>query len=125
MIEPFIMITNNRKIADEFEKKYKVYYIEGTLIDVMLHARDFIHKGHRLLTHPLSGSVKPNETPYKTILISKIPGKTINIESLSIIEDSIHTALKLIKDKPAPKWSDKLLEDFSIIDFDLIYNAIN
>lgn len=33
--------------------------------------RDRIHEGHLLLSHPLSGSVKPNETPYKSVMIVK------------------------------------------------------
>lgn len=123
MIEPAIAITNNKMVLDELGSSMEVLYTEGTLMDVLILSRDYVHKGYRLLTHPLSGSVKPNETPYKTVLISKTNGKTIDMESLSIIESSIHTSEKLLKDKGTPKWSQKLLEDFRLIDFDLIMSA--
>lgn len=125
MIEQAIAVTNNKMAADKLEGKMEVIYIDGTLMDVLKISRDYIHKGHRLLTHPLSGSVKPNETPYKTILISKFNGKTIDVDSLSIIEYSIHTCEKLLKNKTTPRWPQKILDDFKLIDFDLIYNAIN
>lgn len=123
--EQSIIITNNPMARDKFSSKYDVIFVDGSLMDVLTTVRDRVHQGHRLLTHPLSGSVKPNETPYKTVLISKVNGKNIDMDSLTIIENSIHTAEKLLKDKGTPKWTDKLLDDFSLIDFDLIYHAIN
>ncbi len=59
----------------------------------MSYVRDKVHEGHELATHPLSGSVKPNETPYKTIMISEKKG-VLDFNSLKIIEDSIATAKK-------------------------------
>lgn len=86
-------------------------------------ARDYIHCGHNLLTHPLMGSVKPNETPYKTIVLSKNSRKSVNFKSLQYIEDSINTTQKFIKNYNTPHWNDKILTDFSLIDYDLIRNA--
>lgn len=125
MVEPLIIITNNPMVMNKMSNKLESVFIDGTLMDVLKHVRDYVHKGHSLLTHPLSGSIKPNVTPYKTVLISYINGKTIDIESLSIIESSIHTAEKLMQLKEIPKWSEKILDDFSLIDYDLIYHAIN
>lgn len=125
MIEPGILISNNSMVVGNMGEKYEVVFVDGALMDVLIYARDYIHKGHRLLTHPLMGSVKPNETPYKTVLISRVSGETTDMESLNLIEVSIHTAEKFIKDNKTPKWSKKLLEDFKLIDYDLIYNAIN
>lgn len=124
-MEPSIIITNNIMILEQFKNKHEIVYMECGLMDVLKAVRDRIHGGARLLTHPLSGSIKPNETPYKTVLISKSNGKTIDIESLEIIENSIHTAEKLIAQRGTPKWTEKLLEDFRLIDFELIYHAIN
>jgi hypothetical protein len=36
---------------------------------VLLTVRDHIHSGARLLTHPQAGSVKPYETPYRSVLV--------------------------------------------------------
>ena len=73
MREKAIIITNNVLSKEGFEKTADVLFVEGSLMDVMKTARDYVHKGHRLLTHPLMGSIKPNETPYKTIAISHKP----------------------------------------------------
>lgn len=92
-------------------------------MDVLVATRDLVHKGHKLLTHPLSGSVKPNETPYKSILVSDNP-QTMDMDSLIIIEDSITTARKFLEMKRHIVWPEDILEDFRVIDFELIKNAI-
>lgn len=125
MIEKAIIVTNNSLVMEKLNDRYEILYVDGTLMEVLILARDYIHKGHKLLTHPLSGSVKPNETPFKTVLISRSCGKTNDMDSLVMIENSIHTVEKFLRDKKAPEWNDRLLEDFRLIDYDLIFNAIN
>lgn len=85
-----LIITNNQIVMNEADPSFDRSFVDGTYEDVLLAVRDRIHKGHRLLTHPLSGSVKPGQTPYKSILISKDTAE-LHIESLKIIEDSIRT----------------------------------
>jgi hypothetical protein len=92
-------------------------------LDVLSEARDKIHEGHNLLTHPLSGSVKPNETPYKSLAIS-IERGSLDMDSLMIIEESIATARKFITGKKTPLWTEQILKDFQMIDFYLIKSAI-
>lgn len=125
MIEPLIIITNNPMSKEQFEKKYKVIHIDGTMMDILKKVRDYIHVGHKLLTHPLMSSIKPNETPYRTICISKDKLSKVDLQSLSIIEESIMTTEKFLKDFKTPQWNEKILLDFQLIDFDLIYHAIN
>jgi hypothetical protein len=119
-----IIITNNVLVHDKYNKKMDIIYLENySYLDILKFVRDKIHQGHKLLTHPLSGSVKPNETPFKTIAISTDKGK-LDLESLSIIEDSIVAAKKLIDCKKTPKWTEEILDDFRVIDFHLINGAI-
>ena len=66
----FIIITNNPRVQREYGDKYCIAYQECSFDEILYTVRDKVHKGHKLLTHPLSGSVKPNETPYKSIMIS-------------------------------------------------------
>jgi hypothetical protein len=98
-------------------------------MDVMKTARDYVHKGHRLLTHPLMGSIKPNETPYKTIAISLKADNGVNLDSLNLMENSIETSERLIHNRPPRNWSkdiiDRVYEDYRLIDFDLIHQAFN
>lgn len=67
---------------------FDIEYSDISYIGILTLVRDYIHKGHRLITHPLSGSVKPKETPYKSVLISA-DSVGLDAQSLSIIEESI------------------------------------
>ena len=80
ILESFTIITNNPMMSDSDFRSYIEFYnvsIEGILQIV----RKRIHKGFCLLTHPLSGSVKPTETPYKSVMITNKDG---NIDMLSL-----------------------------------------
>ena len=125
MVDPVLIVTNNKMVVDKAGDRYNIEFVEGTLMDVLKLVRDYVHKGHRILTHPLSGSVKPNETPYKTVLISRANGQTIDMDSLLLIEDSIMTAEKFLKENGTPDWPDEILGDFRFIDYDLISYVIN
>ena len=116
------VITNNSKVYDLFSKDWDVYYLDTSYKGVLRETRDYIHKGYKLLTHPLSGSVKPNETPYKTILVSE-DGNNLNLESLSIIEKSIESTEKFYIN--SNEINEEVLEDFREIDLSLIENVIN
>ncbi|MTI66402.1 MAG: GrdX protein [Firmicutes bacterium] len=118
-----IIITNNPLVKEELEKIIKVEYYYTDYMEILKKVRDRIHKGHKLLTHPLSGSIKPNETPYKSIMIS-MDKDDLDTDSLITIENSIHTAKKFIKDFKTPDWSEEILSDFQTIDLTLIKNAI-
>jgi hypothetical protein len=118
------IITNNVLVNDKYNGKMDIVYLDDfSYLDVLTFVRDKVHKGHQLLTHPLSGSVKPNETPYKSVVISIDEG-SLDIESLEIIEESINVAKKFIDGKKTPKWTEEILDDFKLIDFNLIDGAI-
>jgi hypothetical protein len=125
MIEPIIVITNNPMSREKLNNKYQTEFIDGSTLQVLRNVRDYIHKGHRLLTHPLMSSVKPNETPYRTIIISKCIGEVVDTDSLKYIEEGIYSTEKFTKKLGIPKWNEKILADFQLIDYDLIYHAIN
>jgi len=114
------LITNNPAVYEGYSGRAGVAYLEGKkFMDVLYFARDKIHTGHKLLSHPLSGSIKPGQTPYKSIFISEEKGE-LDDGSLRIIENSISTADKHIAQKEELLWPDEILKDFQLIDFELI-----
>lgn len=120
-----IIVTNNKLVFEKYKDSFEVDYIENmNYLEVLYYVRDMIHAGHKLLTHPLSGSVKPNETPYKSIIISKHK-KELDEEGLIILEESILTAKKFLGNKATPNWTDRVLNDFMTIDLSLIENVID
>lgn len=125
MIEEILIVTNNPMCLDKFNEKYTIEFLEGGIMDVLRAVRNHVHEGHVLLTHPLSSSIKPNETPYKTVIITKSKKTVIDLQSVNFIEESIHTTEKFIKDRGTPAWSDKILNDFMLIDYDIISHALS
>ncbi|HBA03000.1 MULTISPECIES: GrdX family protein [Clostridium] len=125
MIEPLFIVTNNPMSKEKFEEKFKVEFIDVPQLDILKKVRNYIHKGNRILTHPLMGSVKPNETPYRTVCVSTEVVNGVDLQSLEIIENAIGTTEKFLRDFNTPKWSEKILTDFQVIDSDLIDHAIN
>ena len=81
-----------------------------------------MHTGYKVLTHPLSGSVKPNETPYKSVIIEE--GKTLDEDSVKIIELSIATLDKFQNMERTPNWTERVLDDFRVVDLDLMVCTI-
>jgi len=117
----FVIVTNNPRVRDELGKEFEVDFADITYREVLCKVRDMIYEGHKLLTHPLSGSVKPNETPYKSILVGKKIGK-MDLQDASIIENSIITADKF--SVKFPEMPDSVREDFQLIDTTLIKSAL-
>ena len=122
IVKDFFVITNNPMVHNKFKGDYQVdYQKEADDMQVLRAARDYIHAGHALLTHPLAGSIKPNETPYKSIMLTKDKQK-LNLQSVQIIEESIQVCEKFsstTKDYPQ-----EVFTDFQHIDCSLIENAI-
>lgn len=118
-----IILTNNGFIVEKYSSVLDIKFIDGQYIDVLKAVRDNVHKGAKLITHPLMGSIKPNETPYRSIIISE--GHGLDVESLAIIESSIAAAEKFQKDNKIPVWSEKILEDFRFVDLKLFESALD
>ena len=119
-----ILITNNPLVLKNYSDEYEVEFYEVDYMKILETVRDRIHIGHKLLSHPLSSSLKPNETPYKTIIISK-DKSSLDMDSVMIIESSIQTANKFIKDMKTPNWNRKALDDFQAVDYSLIQNTLS
>lgn len=114
------ILTNNPAVIE----KYQNFQLETfqTAVEVLKKARDLIHLGHKLFNHPLAGSVKPNETPYRSLLLSAEDGN-LDYLSLSYIETALCKYEQFFNDHPLPIWSQKVLIDFQLIDLTLVTNG--
>lgn len=108
-------------------------YTTGSALDILRIARDAIHKGWRLLNHPLYGNYRPYQQPFRTLLLeapfsfsqsssASVPAQ-IDVDSLQFIEEAllIFTQTRCIHPEDAPK---KLYEDCAEIDFALIRHTL-
>ena len=116
------LITNNPKFNQEKFKDIEIEYFDISYLDVLKKVRDYVHDNYEVLTHPLYGSVKPNETIYRSILIKR--SEKLDITSINLISEAIGTCEKFRNNKRVPLWTDRVKDDFSVIDHDLILNAI-
>ena len=117
------LITNNPKFIEENLKDIEIEYLDVSYIDILRKVRDYVHENWEIVTHPLYGSVKPNETIYRTIVINE--NNSLDIMSVNLISDAIVTFKKFRNNREVPQWTDRVKDDFSVIDHDLIINAIN
>jgi hypothetical protein len=120
------IVTNNPLVKEKLEDFVTVEYLDVDYLGLLEAVRDLVHQGAILLTHPLSGSVKPNETPYKSVLLTKGPDKLTDLESIKLIESAILTAKKFIADKPDYEsgFTERVRKDCQLIDYTLIYSAL-
>ena len=124
----YYILTNNSQAVEEFGKTHDVRFVDGGLKDVLITARDQINKGDILLSHPLYGSVKPNETPYRSILLQQ--GKPqadggpapADPESVRLIGNAISAFEKFIDKKEIT--DPGLLDDFQVVDLSLLRSAV-
>ena len=119
----FLIITNNPLVERCLREYYEVSFLpDESYRGILVLVRDKIYLGHKLYTHPLSGSVKPNETPYKSVVISKA------VHGFDAGEAEIISNCIAAFDKFSPRkrpLSDKILNDFQLIDYTLLCSALD
>lgn len=111
-------ITNNPMII---KKGYKdTFVVVGNTLSVLLAAKYEIRNGYQLASHPLTSSIRPDISPYKTIILTHSQPEN-GWDSLKIINYAIDYTENLLKNHPKPyTWDKKSLKDFQYIDMDVI-----
>ena len=119
----FLILTNNPLVFTCMSDRFRIVFSpELTYREILVKARDLVYIGHTLYTHPLSGSVKPNETPYKSVVVSRVP-HVFSPEQAEIISNSIAAF-----DKFTPRsrvLSEQVQGDFQLIDYTLLAGAVD
>lgn len=118
----YIIITNNPLVYERLADSRNLIYKEISFEAILQEARDKIHQGHTLLSHPLSGSVKPNETPYKSVMIGRKKGN-VDQWSVSIIENALQACGKF--QFRSDSYEPQVYEDFQLIDWTLLESAMS
>ena len=116
-----LIVTNNPMVRERYSQQYDLKYEETSFVGGLKQVRDLVHRGYRLLTHPLSGSIKPNETPYKSVLLEESTGK-IDEFSVRVIEEAVLTCDKFSQ-KKYPYKKD-VTRDFQFVDLTLFESGL-
>lgn len=89
-------------------------------------ARDLIHKGYTLLTHPLYGNFLPNQQPFRTLVLAT-PGKDarVDIDSLGLIEKAIGVFRNYEGRWALPgQRAERIERDYALVDADLMRESL-
>lgn len=116
----FFILSNNPLAKEKYPDLTQP--VDGGVAGVYRAARDAVHLGCRLINHPLAGSVKPNESPYRSLVLSQ-GGGMLDLRSLQLIEDAIAVLKKLPKRHTDPYWQ-AMAADYQVIDLDLLDSAL-
>lgn len=120
----FRCITNNPMILNSGIPQ--VEYHETDVLSLFRLIQPEIDKGYALLSHPLTGSIRPDITPYKTVLLSAQKAKA-DQQSLQLIDRAIRYAEELysLREKPLYlMWDDQAKKDFQYVDLSIIRQAM-
>lgn len=116
-----VIITNNPLIKETCGSSYTVDYEDISYDEILIKIRNAVHRGASILMHPLYGSVKPKETPYRSVLMEMREGP-VDMDSLLLIEQAIASAGKF-RNKSAG-YDEATLGDCRVIDLSLMQGAI-
>ena len=119
------IITNNPLVVACMEGKgsYTIdFQPDKSYREILVTARDLIYEGHILYTHPLSGSVKPNENPYKSLIVS-IAAHGFDAEHAQIIASAV-AAFDKFRKIDQTIYSEQVRKDFQLIDYTLLSGSI-
>lgn len=118
-----ILVTNNDRAARQYEGSLKEVLLLDSYEAVLIKVRDLIYTYHKLLTHPQASSLKPNQTPYRSILLYS-EGNRDNMEDVRLIEEAIEAFQKWNAIKKVPQYDEKVAYDYKTIDLSMIENVI-
>ena len=122
-LEKATLITNNDRVYEKYKNQMEVILLD-TYEDVLIKARDMVYDKHVLLTHPQASSLKPNQTPYRSIVVYP-KGEDDNTDDILLIEKCIETFRQWQEIAPTPtNYEDKVAYDFKTIDLSVIDNII-
>lgn len=120
MYNRFSLVTNNELVGD---LGYPLIKVEGSIEQVLQMVLEMTLQGHRLLSHPLSGSVKPAINPYKSVLISTELEK-INYQEVEMVQTCLEKVMAMRKQRILVTWGTQVDADLKFLDCELMKSGI-
>ncbi len=115
------IISNNPLVALSADD---IFVPAESILPVLNQVRDLVHIGHHLLTHPLAGSLKPNENPYRSVVVTK-EALGVDCQSVRLVEGAIAVASRMLTERPYRAWSGTVLADLQLVDKALLASALD
>ena len=123
-MEPCIIITNNPMAAQKFADRGEMVFLpEADYRQVLVAVRDKVYLGHQLMNHPLYGSLRPNETPYRTVALTASRLPQPDAEMCMIMSDAL-TMVDRFTLPEVSAMSQRIRQDYQMIDCDLVQRTL-
>lgn len=121
--EKSILITNNDRVYEKYKNQLTCILLEK-YEEVLIKVRDLVYDKHVLLTHPQASSLKPNQTPFKSVIVYP-KGAEDNTKDILLIEKCIEVFNQWQNIAKSPSSYEKKVEnDFKTIDLSVIENIM-
>lgn len=121
MAKRLLIVSNNPQVLNDFGQ-LNIQFC-GSYEEVLYQVRNRVHAGAHLLMHPLAGSVKPGESPYRSVVIDDTEG-ALDMRALEIIEGAIDRYNTLTSCSRNRVYNEQILTDFQVIDRQLLISAL-
>ena len=122
-LDKCILVTNNDRVHLKYRDEIKCILLDN-YEDVLIKVRDMIYDRHILLTHPQASSLKPNQTPYRSIIVYPKNNED-NVNDVLLIEKCLEVFKAWQNISVTPQnYENKVSEDFKTIDLSVIENII-
>lgn len=123
-LETAVIVTNNDRVFEKYQNKTNVVLLH-TYEEVLIKVRDMVYDRHILLTHPQASSLKPNQTPYRSVMVYP-KGESDNTKDVLLIEKCIETFHQWQEIACTPKDYDTgVSDDFKTIDLSVIDHVMS
>lgn len=128
MLPCTLLLTNNPAFFASQRNGLEVQPIQGAAHDVMCVARDKVHMGWRLLNHPLYGNFRPNQQPFRSLLLVPPHNEpsSVDLESLHLLEQAFAVYASCAKHWATPdNVPPEMFKDCSVIDAELMQATLS
>jgi hypothetical protein len=114
-----IIVTNNPIVAKKYEN---VFFVDGSVEEMLIKVRDMVHAGYELISHPLAASLRMIYSPYRSVIVGNYRANVVDFLSAEIIEDSIIKYKRLTSHRKEDTVNDA---DYQTVDLDLLESALS
>ena len=120
-LQQVLIITNNPIVKNI--NNAEICFVKGDQRQVLYQVLNKVAGGHTLLSHPLAGSIKPDDNPYRSVVLSTSITEA-DLSTLNMLEYCLGKVESGVRDGMQSLQLDQLARDFQMIDKELLDNAL-
>lgn len=122
----YTLVTNNPDCLVRYGDSMEVVFDpDWTYLEVLLQVRALVGQGLLLATHPMAGSLKPNQTPYRSVLLADQTMEDKEpFEDVRLVEQGIACCETFLRCRALPHYPPEIQRDFRTLDLSFLEGAL-